>query len=384
MMRGASFRAADAAEIWVIALVLFGAAVLPLCIRAVGRAPARVLPKVSLLVLGALVLLPGGLHVETSILALDRMLTQPRLRAQIDAVSPAITAIHRTMTEPQRTIGLGANLRAGSQALYGLEGIGGPDALTLATYDELVDAGPIDRPDGPAAAGGWTTMVKTAASLDRLAPLLDLLNVGFVLAPVHNLPQGLDEVRVPGADRLKVFRRSSAWPRAFSVDGVTTYASPQDLLGQVATHRSPLATILSSDGQALEATRHLRKPSGAAVPAHGYTLTTNTTSFAVRTAGPGVAVLTEMFLPEDFRATLNGQRVPYFRVNHTSKGVLIPAAGEWVVKFEYRPHRWDLSLAVACFGVLLLSGLVFLSRRRGSSAIRHMPAHVEPSEMSNR
>jgi hypothetical protein len=91
-------------------------------------------------------------------------------------------------------------------------------------------------------------------------------------------------------------------------------------------------------------------------------LTGNATSFVVRSAGPGVAVLTETFLPDDFRVTLNGRRVPYFRVNHAFKAVAIPSAGDWVVKFEYRPRHWDLSLAMAGSGVLLLAGLGVLSR----------------------
>jgi hypothetical protein len=85
--------------------------------------------------------------------------------------------------------------------------------------------------------------------------------------------------------------------------------------------------------------------------------TVNTTSFVVRASGPGIAVLDEAFLPQDFRATLNGRRVPYFRVNHAFKAVVIPSLGDWVVRFEYRPQYWDLSVMMAVVGLLLLTGL---------------------------
>jgi hypothetical protein len=78
----------------------------------------------------------------------------------------------------------------------------------------------------------------------------------------------------------------------------------------------------------------MRAPSGHFIPARDYKLTTNSTRFFVRASGPGVAVLTETFIADDFRATLSGQRVPYFRVNHAFKGVAIPSAGEWTVTFE--------------------------------------------------
>ena len=93
------------------------------------------------------------------------------------------------------------------------------------------------------------------------------------------------------------------------------------------------------------------------IAAQSYQLTVNTTSFVVRASAPGVAVISETYLADDFRATLNGRRVPYFRVNHAFKGVAIPSAGEWAVVFEYRPHHWDLSLAIAGVGIVLLASL---------------------------
>jgi hypothetical protein len=98
-------------------------------------------------------------------------------------------------------------------------------------------------------------------------------------------------------------------------------------------------------------------PSGDVIPATRYRLTANTTSFAIRARGPGIAVLSETFLPEDFHATLNGTRVPYFRVNQAFKAVKIPSGGNWVVKFEYRPAHWELSLAMAGLGIVLLAGV---------------------------
>jgi hypothetical protein len=371
LLRDTAVRAVDMPEVWLIGLLLAGAVAVPFSMQAAGRASGQVLPVLSMLALGALLLLPGGLQIETGAPALDQLLSQPRLRADLDATSPAVEAIHRAMNEPARTIGIDMVLRAGSQGLYGLEGLGGPDALQSAHYEQLVDAGPIDRPDGPllpGASGGWLINV-SATSFDRLAPLLDLLNVGFVLAHPERLLPGLIDVPMQGTDRLTPLRRPTAWPRAFFTDGVTTYVEPQELLGQVAAHGKPLASVQSTDHRAMEATRGLRASAGNSIPARGYMLTGNTTSFVVRASSPGLAVLTETFLPDDFRATLNGRRVPYFRVNHAFKAVAIPSAGDWAVKFEYRPRHWDLSLAIAGAGLLLLAGLAVLSRDKSPTAV---------------
>src|SRR5690606_22135369 len=92
-------------------------------------------------------------------------------------------------------------------------------------------------------------------------------------------------------------------------------------------------------------------------PARGYHLSVNRTSFTVDATGPGVAALSEAFVDLDFIATLNGTRVPYVRLNHAFKGVVVPAAGEWEVAFEYRPASWTVSWVMAGAGWLAIAGL---------------------------
>jgi hypothetical protein len=235
-----------------------------------------------------------------------------------------------------------------------MEGLGGPDALVVPRYEELVNAAGIWR-------SNWLTRVG-AHDVARLAPLLDLLNVGFLISAPEMVPPAWTALEVSGQDRLKVGRRPTAWPRAFFVDSVITYTDPSDLLRQVGAHQGPFAAVQSSDGPAMEATQGLAHATGSGIPARRYRLSTNSTRFTVRAPGAGVAVLGETFLPDDFRATLNGRRVDYLRVNHVFKGVLIPSAGVWTVAFEYRPARWGLSWVLAGFGLAGALGLGLKSR----------------------
>ncbi len=329
---------------------------LPGCFYAARTSSHRLLACVATVLASSMLLLPASLHAGTTIPVLDDLLLQPRLRAELDKNSPAVEAIHRAAAEPSRTVGLDWTLFAGSQAFYELEGIGGADPLELATYRELVDAAGIWR------GMVWITMVR-AADVPRLGPLLDLLNVSFFIVPSGSPLSGLVDVPLVGTDRVRVQRRTTAWPRAFFVDGVTTYVDAEDLLRKVTAHGGPLAAVQSSDRQAIAATSEILATAGNVSPARGYKLTVNTTSFVVHATGPGVAVLSESFLADDFRATLNGRRVPYFRVNHAFKAVAIPSAGDWEVTFEYRPHHWDLSLMAAGLGVVLVAGLLASARK---------------------
>ena len=112
-------------------------------------------------------------------------------------------------------------------------------------------------------------------------------------------------------------------------------------------------------------------------PAGEYELSTNTTAFSVVTATPGYAILHENWLPDDFCATLDGKPVPYFRVNHTFKGIVIPTAGRHRIQFEYWPRGFTRSLIAGAIGfglmlVVLLATRVLqrpLSDEHGSSVI---------------
>jgi hypothetical protein len=317
--------------------------------------PGRVLPKLALVAAALALLLPGGLHLVFGIPEVDELVIQPRQRPSFGQSSPALETVHRWSAEPSRTIGVNWDLIESSHAIYGLEGIGGADPLEVASYKQLVDATAMWR-------SMWVTVVWNR-DVQRVTPLLDLLNVGFFLGRSDAaLPEGVLEIPTSGPDRLKVGRRPTAWPRAFFVDGVNTYVDATDLLNQVTGAGRPFAAVQAGDTSAATATGGMGPPSGRVIPATGYRLTSNTTSFAVRVPGPGVVVLTETFLPDDFHATLNGTRVPYFRVNQAFKAIRIPSGGDWFVKFEYRPAHWELSLGLAGLGLVLLGGLGFTAR----------------------
>jgi len=63
------------------------------------------------------------------------------------------------------------------------------------------------------------------------------------------------------------------------------------------------------------------------VPATDYSLTNNSTSFRVQVSSPGVVVLTEPYVENDFELRVNGQSANYFRVNSAFRGVFVRRQG---------------------------------------------------------
>ena len=344
-------------EPWAAGFVLTLSVMLPACLAASRAAHGRGLGIVASAAAVLVLPLAGGLHADSGLPSLDALLMQPRLRVPLDANSPAVESVRHAAHEPERALGVDWVLSSGSQAMYELEGLNGPDALQLPNYEELFKTAGVWR------GWGWYTRVPVQ-DFPRLAPLLDLLNTGFLLARRDEIPPEFSNIESTGEDRLTAGRRTNPWPRAFFSARVINYSDAADLLRRVASSGQPFAAVQQSDRQAIDATIGLSSSPATVVPAERYRLTVNSTSFLVKTASAGVAVLGESFLPNDFRVTLNGRPVTYFRVNHAFKAVTIPSAGEWEVVFAYRPARWSFSLALCGLGVIVLASLGVSARHR--------------------
>jgi hypothetical protein len=299
-----------------------------------------------------------GLHLVTGVPALDDVLMQPRARADIGRFSPALRAMRdRAGDTPYRVAPVDTVLFPGTQGYWRVEGIGGPDAVRLPELDTLAEAGGLVR------AWVWRPVLLP----DRLAvssAYLDMLGARFAVARADQVPAGTRVLPVDGDDRLSVIERPSAWPRAFFASGARRVEGTAGFIGHMLNATGPFAAFDPRDEAAVAAFGDL-PGEGHAEAATGYSLTPSSTRFRIRSEKPGLAVLSESYVAEDFVATLNGERVPYYRVNRGMKAVKIPGPGEWDVRFEYRPRLWRWSWAMAAMGA---AGLVFLWRSPARAA----------------
>lgn len=344
------------------AAAVFGAAaallMLPTCRRT--RRPSALLAALGG---AAAAVFAGGLHLDTGLAAVDTALIQPRPRADLDEPSPALRALPPADGHPYRVAPVDAVLFPGTQALWKVEAIGGPDALRLPAIEAFLDAAGMERTDWV-----WRTVLRPDA-VDRLGPALDMLNVRYLVARANQVPPGARVLPTNAPDLIRIVERSGAWPRAFFTEGVGRHRGVTDFADRLRISAGPFSSVDEQDVSAIEAVRTLPR-TGAVTPATRYMLTPNSTSFHVETAHSGIAVLAEAFVEKDFQATLNGRNVAYFRVNHAFKGVLIPGPGSWHVVFEYRPDRWRLSWLLNALGMTGLALMVLAAPLLKSSASR--------------
>ena len=327
-----------------------------------------------LLALGAM-LWRQGQHVAL-MPGLDRYAIEPTARLSYHGRSDAVEFLHeRLRAEPGRTQGLGDKLMPGLGGLFDLETPSGPDALQSMPYHRLLLFGPL--------AWDWRLEVgRTGLQKPEMRRFLDLLNVRYYV----DSPGGAD---IPGLRRvgsfdLEVYESESAWPRAFFTDRVETCRNDPELLARaIRGDGRPFAAVEPGELSARPELAALSPGDGAArvVPATDYRLTSHTTTYRVHAPGPGVAVLLENFTPKGAEVTVNGKAATAFAVNSAFAGVALPAAGDFVVRFDYRPAGWAMAAGACVLGLALLAGtggawVVMRRRGRAASGLREIiPTH---------
>jgi hypothetical protein len=323
----------------------------------------------SLLILLSMLVLLWRHGMHTRQVGPDTFVFTPSVRADFHTDSPALVALRADQHEPGRVAGIGNNLFPGWSSDYRIEGITGADALINRNYRELQDALGLSR------LWDWRLYVDPAKLADMKAAL-DFFNVRhYIGGSVDPVPPAAGLAGVASAD-LDVYRSSTAWPRAFFADRALVYDNPTELRAKVqAAQGAPFAAIQRADVSDLPRALIAENSVALVRRARDYALTANTTTFTIDATGPGLAVLQEAWLKRDFIAKLDGKPVPYLRVNHAFKAILVPSAGSHRIEFEYWPRGFTWALTAAGLGCVLLIASGCAVWLAGRSAAR-LSAHV--------
>ena len=347
-----------------VAVVAFGL----LARRALLR--RRITPPLALgfALCGLILLWRQGQQVAA--VGFEDYVARPTLRTDFHAPSPAVSLVQAAQrSEPSRSVGLQNNFFPGWNDVYGLEGINGPDALVNPRYRELTAAAPLEKV--------WDWRLYLARDdVAAAQPFLDFLNVRFYF----DLPSGQrasgNLLKLEPADDLDVYESPTAWPRAFFTDRISVYRTPAELIEQIkAGDRRPFAAIRAADLVVTPELNRFSQNLGGrqVVPATGYHLTANSTSFEIQAPAPGLVVLSEAWWPGYPHAEIDGHKTNLVRVNHAFEGVMIESPGLHRVTVRYRPPYFSVLLGLSAASLVLMAatyaGLLHFSRHGD-----HLPA----------
>lgn len=209
------------------------------------------------------------------------------------------------------------------------------------------------------------------------SPLLDLLNVRYVVVPAAAEPDrpDLDRLKdrlptVYADDDVAILENRAALPRAWIVHDARRTSSTGALAELAAGRVDPRAVALVEEAPPPLAPAADAAADVAAVTAY------EADRFRVRTRtdAPGLLVLSEMADP-DWRATVDGSAAPILVANGLLRAVPIPR-GDHVVELRYDSPRLKLgtAISVAAYALIVAAWGVNALRLRRPGRPRRRPA----------
>jgi hypothetical protein len=281
----------------------------------------------------------------------------------LNAPSQAVDKIKMDKSNPFRVVGMERNLFGDYSAVYGIEDIRSCAPLSSGEFINLIRTFP-----GLKFSGDWFIELVDPASAQ---PLLNLLNVKYLLAPPSvGIQKGLD-FHLADHDDFGVVENMQVWPRAFFANQVVAIASNEKFINHLLKNgRQPFIALTGEEIKKQPGVQQLESTNQAITsPATNYRLLPNSTEFDIHAPSPGMVCLTEG-QAEDFTAKANNESKEVLTVNRVFKGIYLDQAGDYHIKFIYRPRHWRQ--ACACFwisaGAVILWALA--SSIRGKSAAK--------------
>jgi hypothetical protein len=231
----------------------------------------------------------------------------------------------------------------------GLQSIQGYNAVHIARYDEFIEV-----------LNGRSQGYHNADVVPRglASPLLDLLNVRYIVVPAVAQPEQSVLRELKGAnptlysdDRVAVLENRDALPRAWIVHSARQVKQTETL------------KLLDSGGVNPRLTALLERPppdlSRPDDPSSDHALIETYEADRIRlrtsTGASGLLVLSEAYYPA-WRAYVDGRPVPLYVADHVLRAVPVPA-GEHTVELRYESWSLRVGLAVSLISYLVLIAL---------------------------
>ena len=189
--------------------------------------------------------------------------------------------------------------------------------------------------------------VSQEGSLD--SPLLDLLNVEFVLSERPLSKQGYEQVY---EGELYIYRRVDALPRAYFVANARIATSEEEALRWLkAPEFDPREQVIIEGEGALPVSGSWSE--GTYQPAEITSYSLNRVELHVTCDRPGYVVLSDSYFP-GWQARVNDASAPVYRANYNFRAVAV-AAGDNSVLFDYSPLTFRLGLFSSFLGAVAIS-----------------------------
>ncbi len=291
----------------------------------------------------------------------DVLLMLPGPRVTLNTPSQAVDKIKTDRSGPFRVVGLDGCFTGDYSAVYELEDIRSCAPLSNGEFMDLIRSFP--------GVSFYSWMVGVVDPV-QAQPLLNLLNVKYLLAPPDASISGKLDFRFTDRSDFGVLENLQVWPRAFFANQVVSISSNEKFINHLLKNgQQPFIALTREEIEKQPGLQQLETTNQAVIsPATNYRLLPNSTEFDIHAPSAGMICLTEG-QAKDFTAKANKESKKVLTVNRAFKGIYLGQPGDYHIQFIYRPRHWRL--ACACFwisaGAVILWALMNIIRGQGAA-----------------
>ncbi len=233
---------------------------------------------------------------------------------------------------------------------YYYQSIGGYDAAKLRIYQDIIESCIYNGSD-PALPLNWN--------------ILNMLNTKYIILPQQITHPNLDLVMSDISQNRFVYRNKGVLPRAFFVENVEIIPDKSERLQRLNDPQfNPAHTAILEN----EFDFSIEKPSDSEINVTDFE--PNRIKLDVRTNTNGLLVLSEIYYPHGWKATIDGQETEIYKANHILRSIIVPA-GSHQIHFEFRPASFFISAtlsgisnALILFLVLMIGPVQYVLKRK--------------------
>ena len=172
-----------------------------------------------------------------------------------------------------------------------------------------------------------------------------MLNVKYLTFQQPFTPPGFEVAYQ--TDQGVVMENTNVLPKAFFVDSLVVMENQEDVLAQISNDFNPAEVAFLTE----ESELNIEQDTTATAMVTDYS--PNHISVEINRSSPGFLVLSEIWYPPGWTATLDGEEMEVIRTNYVLRGFEIPA-GSHTLEMTLDPEWYTIGNWIARFGNFLL------------------------------
>ena len=183
--------------------------------------------------------------------------------------------------------------------------------------------------------------------------IINMLNGRFIISPARLDEPFLSSVAMNSDKKEILYDNPTALPKAWFARKVKNFNTPEDLVQFMNTEKfkpDSLALVVNGD-------TNIVKTYDGRGKIEVVSTTPNTVELNVETEAEQFLVLSEVYYPEGWTASAEGEELPIVKVNHILRGVKVKP-GSYNLLFDFHPETYYAALTTLWIGNILIIALI--------------------------